>query len=124
MTPIKLPSALSVVLGAVAGVAVAFVASGIIVVEGEWKTYLETGLTVLAGLGIAPLTGPAFQAMIHLSHAAALAISGVLGTLVVILAQVHMSAGLHGLLAGIVAFGAGLGFGPAFGGSVGTARTP
>lgn len=109
---LNLPTTLTVVLSAIAGVAVAFVASGIIVVEGEWKTYLETGLTILALVGISPLTGAAFKAVLHLSNGVSGAIAFALAALQVVLAQVHMGAGVHGLLAGIIAFAAGLGFAP------------
>lgn len=108
----NLPSTLTVILSAIAGVIVAFVASNIIVLEPEWAHGVEIGGTIIALFGISPLTGSSFVAILHLSQQVTAFIATVLAALVVILGQVHMSAGLHGILAGILAFAAGLGFAP------------
>jgi hypothetical protein len=108
----NLPTGVTIALSAAFGVLVAFVGSGIIVLEPEWAHYVEVGGTILALFGISPLTGASFRAILHLSQTASAVIAASLGGLVVILQQVHMSAGLHGVLAGLIVFAAGLGFAP------------
>lgn len=112
---LNLPTSITVALSAAAGVLVAFLSSGIIVVEHEWKAPLEVLFTTLALFGISPLTGVAFRTLLHLSNGAATTIAGLLGVLQVILIQVHMSNELHAVLAGLIAFAAGLGFAPVTG---------
>lgn len=110
---LTLPAGVTVILAAVAAIAVAFVQSNIIVLEPGWNEGVTIGLTILALWGISPLTHTALIAVLHLSNGTITAIGGALGTLQIVLTQVHMSAGLHGVLAGIIAFAAGLGFAPA-----------
>src|SRR5271154_2184272 len=107
--PVSLPSGLTLILSAIAGVIVAFVASNIIVLEAGWQEGVVVGLSILAAWGISPLTGSAFTAILHLSNGVATVIAGALAALQIIFTQVHMSAGLHGVLAGVIAFAAGLG---------------
>jgi len=109
---LNIPTGVTVALSAAFGVVVAFVGSGIIVLEPEWQHYVEVGGTVLALFGISPVTGASFRALLHLSQTASAFIAAGLGALVVVIAQIHMSAGLHGVLAGLVVFAAGLGFAP------------
>ena len=112
MPRLNLPSQLTVILSIAAGVIVAFIGSGIINLEAGWSEGLQIALTILAAWGISPLTGAAFRAILHLSNGLSVAIAGALGSLQIIFLQVHMSAGLHGLIAGLLAFAAGLGFAP------------
>lgn len=109
---LNIPTSLTVVLSAIAGVIVAFVSSGIIVLEAPWSEAAQVSLTVLAAWGISPLTGAAFRAILHLTNGISTVIAATLGGLQVVFMQVHMSTALHGLLAGVLAFAAGLGFAP------------
>ncbi len=110
---LNLPTAATLILSAAAGVVIAFVGSHIIVLEPQWVHGVEVGVTILALFGISPLTGASFRAILHLSNAVATLIAAALGVLVILLAEVHMSLALHGILAGVVVFAAGLGFAPA-----------
>lgn len=110
---VKLPSGVAVALAAISGVVVAFLASGVIALEAPWSNDVQVGLTILAVWGISPLTGPAFRAWLHLSNGAALLVGTTLATLQVIVQQIHGGGVLHGVLAGIIATAAGLGFAPA-----------
>ena len=112
MFNLKLPSSLTVILSLVAGAVVAFVGSNIITLEPAWAQGIQIGLTILAAWGISPLTGASFRAILHLSNGVAVAIAGVLGALQVVFLQVGMSPGLHGVVAGVLAFAGGLGFAP------------
>ena len=112
MFNLKLPSSLTVILSLVAGAVVAFVGSNIITLEPAWAQGIQIGLTILAAWGISPLTGSAFRAVLHLSNGAAVAIAGALTALQIVFLQVNISAGLHGVIAGVLAFAGGLGFAP------------
>ena len=107
-----LPSKWTLILAAVAGLVVAFVQSNIIVLEAGWNEGVTVGLSILAVLGISPITGSSFRAILHLTNQQALAIAGALATVQVILTQVHLSSAWHGILAGVIAFAGGLGFAP------------
>ncbi len=109
---LNLPTWLTLAFSAGAGVVVAFVASNIIVLESGWSEGVQIGLTIIAAWGISPLTGAAFRAILHLSNGVSVAIAGALGALQIVFLEVHMSLGLHGLIAGVLAFAAGLGFAP------------
>jgi hypothetical protein len=108
---LNLPTGLTVVLSAIAGVLVAFNTASFGFAT-DWRTGITIGLTILAAWGISPLTGAAFRAILHLSNAVSTVIAAALGALQVIFLQVNMSTGLHGLIAGVLAFAAGLGFAP------------
>lgn len=110
--PVKLPSGVAVALAVISGIVVAFLAADVITLEAPWSNDIQVGLTILALWGISPLTGPAFRAWLHLSNGAAVLVGAALATLQVIVQQIHGSSVLHGVLAGIIATAAGLGFAP------------
>ena len=109
---LQLPSQLTFILSIIAGVIVAFVASNIITLEPAWSQGIQIGLTILAAWGISPLTGTSFRAVLHLSNGLAVFIAGTLTALQIVFLQVNISAGLHGVIAGVLAFAGGLGFAP------------
>ena len=108
---LNLPTQLTVLLSAVAGVLVAFNTASFGFAS-TWTTAITIGLTILAAWGISPLTGVAFRAILHLSNGVSVAIAGVLGALQVVLLQVSIDMTLRGILTGVIAFAAGLGFAP------------
>lgn len=110
---LNLPTGLTVALSAASGVIVAFVASNIIIVQEPWAAGIKIGLTILGAWGISPLTGVAFRAILHLSNGVCTGIAAGLTALQLIFIQAHLTAGLHGVFAGLIAFAAGLGFAPA-----------
>lgn len=112
MSEFRLPSKLTFILSAAAGVTVAFVRAKVIELEPEWASWIAVGLTFLAAWGISPLTGPSFRSILHLSNGVSAGITFVLTALTIVVTQAHMSLTLHGVLAGLIAFAAGLGFAP------------
>ena len=69
-------------------------------------------LIFLAGLGVSPLVGAAFRAALHLSTAVSLLISSALGALALAVHTFNLSEGLKGVLQGVLAFAAAIGFAP------------
>ena len=108
---LNLPTQLTVILSAVAGVLVALNTASF-GFAASWTTAITIGLTILAAWGISPLTGVAFRAILHLSNGVSVAIAAVLGALQVIFLNVSISPTWHGIIAGVLAFAAGLGFAP------------
>ena len=108
---LNLPTQLTVILSAVAGVLVALNTASF-GFAASWTTAITIGLTILAAWGISPLTGVAFRAILHLSNGVSVAIAAALGALQVIFLNVSISPTWHGIIAGVLAFAAGLGFAP------------
>jgi hypothetical protein len=108
----QIPSKLTIVLSGIAGILTAFVAAHIIELPAEWSQAVQLALTFTAGLGISPLTGSSFRSVLHLGNGAANAIAAVLAAAQVVVVQAAIGSALHGILAGIIAFAAGLGFAP------------
>jgi hypothetical protein len=109
---LNLPTWLTVVLAAAAGVIVAFNEASFAFAT-NWRVGITVALTILAAWGISPLTGAAFRVILHLSNTVAAVIAMALAVLQVIFLQVSMSPDVHGLVAGVIVFAAGLGFAPA-----------
>jgi hypothetical protein len=111
MPKLNTPTQLTVIFSAAAGILVAFNTASFGFAS-DWTTSITIALTILAAWGISPLTGVAFRAILHLSNGVSVVIAAGLGALQVIFLQVSMGATLHGILAGVIAFAAGLGFAP------------
>lgn len=108
---LKLPSWASVTLGLIAGVG-AVLNEVAFSFTAEWRSFISIGLIFLAGLGIAPLVGPAFRAALHLSQTASLFISSALGALALAVHTLNVSEGVRGVLQGVLTFAAAVGFAP------------
>jgi hypothetical protein len=108
---LKLPTWAATVLGLIAGAAAVLneVAFGL---DAEWRSFISVGLVFLAGLGIAPLVGPAFRAALHLSQTVSIFISASLGALALGVHTLNTSEGVRGVLQGVLTFAAAVGFAP------------
>lgn len=109
---LKLPTWATTIVGLAAGVLAVLneVAFGL---DPTWRGYLSVTLIFLAGLGISPLVGSAFRAALHLSPGVSLVISSALAALALAVHMFNLSSGLRGVLQGVLAFAAAIGFAPA-----------
>lgn len=108
---LNIPSQVTVALGLAAGV-LAILTQTTFGLGAEWASYVTVALVFLAGLGISPLVGPAFRSALHLSQSASLIISSVLSALAVAATTLNVSVGVRGVIEGVLAFAAALGFAP------------
>ena len=111
MKSLTIPSWASTVLSLIAG-ALAVLNQVTFGFGSPWQPYVTVALVFLAGLGISPLVGAQFRAALHLSHAASLVIAAVLAAVTLALTTLHVSAGLQGILGGVLTFLVGIGFAP------------
>jgi hypothetical protein len=77
-----------------------------------WGVYVTLALVALAGLGISPLVGAQFRSALHLSHSASLVITSIVTTAGVAVTTLSISPTAKGIVVGILAFLAGVGFAP------------
>lgn len=109
---LQLPSWLTTALGALAGV-LAILNQTTLHAGSSWSGYITVALVFLAGLGISPLVGEKFQSAVHLSPKVGIVISSALAALAVALGTLNVSAGVKGIIQGVIVFAAALGFAPA-----------
>ena len=101
----------TIVIGAILGVAAGFVhAFGF---AAPWPAILAGLITLVAAYGVNVITGPAFKNLLHLSPQATLAITGVLTAVAIGAPSLGLSAAALGVVQGVIAFAASLGFGTA-----------
>lgn len=81
------------------------------VLQNPWHEIVTYGLIFLAGFGITPLIGSAFQNAIHLPHVVTAGITSALVVLQGILSTVSLNGSVHAIIAGVIVVLAGLGFG-------------
>jgi hypothetical protein len=108
---LKLPSWASVTLGIGAGV-LAVLNETTFGFATDWRGYISVVLIFLAGIGISPIVGAAFRAALHLSTTVSLLISSGLAALALAVHTFNLSEGLRGVLQGVLAFAAAIGFAP------------
>jgi len=111
--PVKpvLTNTTTVILGAILGVAAGFIhAFGF---AAPWPAILAGLITLVAAYGVNVITGPAFKNLLHLSPQATLAITGVLTAVAIGAPSFGLSAAALGVVQGVIAFAASLGFGTA-----------
>jgi hypothetical protein len=109
---LKLPSWATTIFGLAAGV-LAILNETTFGFNPTWRGYASVILIFLAGLGISPLVGSAFRAALHISTAVGLIISSALAALALAVHTFNLSSGLRGVLQGVLAFAAAIGFAPA-----------
>ena len=111
MSKIKLPSWLSVVLGAIAGIL-----GGLNVATfgfGQpWSELVTFSCTGIAALGIAPLTHDALRNALHIPYPFALSVAGMLTTVNAGITATHWSNGAKGICVGLLTATAGALAGP------------
>jgi predicted membrane protein len=88
----------------------------------QWHAYITVGLTFVAGLGISPLVGIAFRNALHLPQSVSVAISSVLAAITLALTQLAVPSGWKSVIGFVLMFLSGVGFGPAWGGTVSKAQ--
>jgi hypothetical protein len=108
----RVPSALVVVLGLCGG-ALEFLNQSDLGFIAPWNQLITFGVYALAIFGVSPLVGSAFRNALHVSPALATTITTLAATLAASITTFSMSADLKGILEGILAFLAFVGFGPA-----------
>lgn len=119
MTLFKLPTWATIALSVLAGVLqlLNLTTFGFAPV---WQEFVTIGVTALAAIGIAPLTGPALQNVLHITHAAALALASIFTTASVAVTQINgLGSTAQGIIVGVLALIAGVLFG-----AVGPTVTP
>jgi hypothetical protein len=79
-----------------------------------WQELVTVGVSALAAVGIAPLTGPALQTVLHISHAASLSLASLFATASVAVTTVSgLDQTAKGLIVGVLALIGGVLFGGA-----------
>lgn len=111
MPEVKLPSIAVVAIGAALGVIVAL-NEQVFQFGPPWQTGITVLVTLAGALGISAISGPAFQAVIHLPQATCAVIASALGVLQLVLAQAAIGSALATVLHVVITIGATLGFGP------------
>lgn len=111
MIKLNVPTAVTVVLGLVAGILTVLVHNTFGFSVG-WSNYAATILVFLSVLGINPLVGSAFRNALHLSPAVTLVITALLTAAAFGVTQIGgISHDAVGIVQGIIAFAGALGFG-------------
>ena len=109
-TPLNLPSGVVVViacaLGALAGAVHTFGFAA------PWATVLSIGIVFFGAIGISPLVGSAFKNALHLPAAVVVVITAGLTALTAAAPSFHAGSTWLGIIQGVIAFAATLGFGP------------
>jgi hypothetical protein len=111
MKSLGLPTWATTLLGLLAG-ALAILNEVAFGFDAEWRGYLSIVLIFLSGVGISPLVGPAFRAALHLSTTASMFITSALAALALAVHSVNISEGWRGVIQGVLAFAAAVGFAP------------
>lgn len=106
---IQLPTLAAVILGLIGGVA-QVVNYQVISASSQLHAAIALGLYFLIASGIPPLTGAAFKAALHLPGWANYLISAALGTAILALTSINMSAGVHNAIASAITVLSALGF--------------
>lgn len=109
MIKLNLPSWVVVGLGLLAGIA-EYVVLNVPIVQ-PWKTGAAVVVLMIGGLGISPLMGAAFTNALHISHNLAQLITAAVTALGLAVTTLSMSSELKGVLVGLLAFLATVGFG-------------
>lgn len=109
---LHLPTPVTVALSVVAGI-LSLLNLTTFGFAAPWQNLVTIGLAALAAVGIAPLTGPALQNAIHLSHAAALSLASGVSALAVAITTLSIDQTVKGILTGVLTLAAGVLFGPA-----------
>ena len=109
---VGLPTAAAVALGLLAG-ALEVCNEVVLELDPAWHSYLAVALVVLAGVGVSPVTGPAFRAALHLPPWLSYIISAGMAAGVLAFGVTPMSGVAHAVLAGVLTVLAALGFAPA-----------
>lgn len=109
-SPLTLPSGVVWAIGAALGVLAGFVHT--FGFAAPWATVLSIGIVFFGAIGISPLVGTAFRNALHLPAAAAVVITAGLTALTAAAPTFHAGSTWLGVIQGIIAFAATLGFGP------------
>lgn len=110
-SPLQLPSIAVVVLGLVAGVLTLLVHNTFGITP-PWTNYAAITLVFLSAIGVSPLVGSAFKNALHLSLAVSTIITALLTAAAVGATQLGWPPDTVGVVQGVIAFAAALGFGP------------
>lgn len=99
---IHIPTALSIALAIVAGVLEGLNLTTFGFAPG-WQYLVTVGIDALACIGISPLTGPALQSVLHLTHATVLSLTALISTATIAVTQVSMNTTIKGIIIGVLA---------------------
>lgn len=111
LSKLKLPTWATVGLSAVAGV-LSVLNLTVFGLDPIWQELVTVGLAALAVLGISPLTGPALQNVLHISHAVALAAAGVFATATVGVSTSSLDGTTKNIIAAVLTVLGGVLIGP------------
>jgi hypothetical protein len=109
---LKLPSWATTALGALAGV-LAILNQTVFHAGSPWSAYITIALVFLAALGISPLVGEKFRSAVHVSPKVGIIVSAFLAALAVAMTTLSVSAGVKGVIQGVLVFFGALGYAPA-----------
>lgn len=109
-TPLNLPAGVVIVIGCVLGALAGFVHT--FGFASPWAKYVAVIIVLFGALGISPLVGSAFRNAIHIGATASIIITAGLTALAFAIPTLGVSPTLGGILQGVVAFFATVGFGP------------
>lgn len=114
MLKLNLPAGLVLVLGLVGGVLEYLNQASFHLVQ-PWNQVVTYGLFVVAVFGVSPLVHSAFRNALHISTQLGVAITVAATLLAAAITTFSLSHDVKGILVGVVAFLAFIGFGPATG---------
>jgi hypothetical protein len=109
---ITFPSVVTLILGLVGGV-LAYLNQASFAFQPPWNQVITFGLYALAVIGISPLVHGAFRSALHVSVTTATSITTLAALLAAGITTFSMGADAKGVLEGILAFLAFVGFAPA-----------
>jgi hypothetical protein len=123
MLKFTIPTWLTVILGLVGGI-LEYLNQASFHLASPWGQVITFGLYAVGVFGVSPLIHNAFRNALHISPQLATVITILLTLLAAAITTFSISADVKGVLEGIVAFAAFVGFGPALGVLPGPAAAP
>lgn len=114
MARLRIPSGAAIALSVIAGV-LSLLNVTTFGFAAPWQNLVTIGLTALAGIGIAPLTGAKLLNALHVSHALALSLASIFATASVAVTTLSIDQTAKGIIIGVLTLLAGVLFGPSDG---------
>lgn len=108
---LKLPSKAALILGVAGGILTGLNVAVFQFAE-PWHSYVTVALLFITGLGVSPLVGTGLLAALHIPQSLALTVTSALGVLAVAIQTFAWAASAKGIVTGIIAFVAAIGFAP------------
>lgn len=109
---LNIPTGITVILGLIGGV-LEYLNQASFGLQAPWAQVITFGLYVLAVIGVSPLVHSAFRNALHLTPAEATVITSLAALLAAAITTFGLSGEVKGILEGVLAFLAFVGFGPA-----------